>query len=54
MGSPDWPTTAQLAQLHEAARPQVETRVESPAAGRLALAERLAPLAMMLIEVEAV
>ena len=54
MGSPDWPTTAQLTQLHEAARPQVETRVESPVDGRLALAERLAPLAMMLIEVEAI
>jgi xylan 1,4-beta-xylosidase len=54
MGSPDWPTAAQLTQLHEAARPQVDTRVESPVDGRLALAERLAPLAMMLIEVEAV
>jgi hypothetical protein len=32
----------------------VETRVESPVDGRLALTERLAPLAMMLIEVEAV
>jgi xylan 1,4-beta-xylosidase len=54
MGSPDWPTAAQLTQLHEAARPQVDTRVESPVDGRLALTERLAPLAMMLIEVEAV
>ena len=54
MGRPDWPTAAQLAGLHEAARPQVERRIESPTGGRLALSERLAPLAMMLIEVEPV
>ena len=54
MGCPDWPNAAQLARLHEAARPWEERRVESSTDGRLALAERLAPLAMMLIEVEAV
>jgi len=54
MGSPDWPTAVQLERLHDAARPQVEMRVECLTAGRLVLSKRLTPLAMMLIEVEAV
>jgi xylan 1,4-beta-xylosidase len=54
MGCPDWPTAAQLARLHEAAMPKAETRIEQTRNGRLTVKESLAPLAMMLIEIESV
>ena len=54
MGSPDWPTTTQLERLHQAAMPKVEAKVEPTNEGRLAVMETLAPLAMMLIEIEPV
>ncbi len=54
MGSPAWPTPAQLARLHEAASPAVAHEVADTQAGHLPLRETLSPLAMMLIEVEAV
>ena len=54
MGCPDWPDAAQLARLHEVARPKAEMRIEQSRNGRITLKESLAPLAMMLIEVESV
>ena len=54
MGSPDWPTANQLERLHQAATPKVEAKVEPTREGRLAVKELLAPLAMMLIEIEPV
>jgi xylan 1,4-beta-xylosidase len=54
MGSPDWPTEAQCEILHRAAMPEVEAKVEPTREGRLAVMETLAPLAMMLIEIEPV
>ena len=54
MGAPAWPTAAQLEQLHAAASPAVTMRVEDTREGRLAIQECLAPLGMLLIEVEAV
>jgi beta-xylosidase len=54
MGSPDWPTANQLERLHQAAMPKVEAKVEPTSEGRLAVKELLAPLAMMLVEIEPV
>ncbi len=54
MGSPDWPTSSQLERLHEASMPEVKIRTESLQNGRLVFEETLAPLGMMLIEVEKV
>jgi xylan 1,4-beta-xylosidase len=54
MGSPAWPNAAQLERLHQAATPKTDMTVEQTQEGRLSLQERLDPLAMLLIEVEAV
>ena len=52
MGSPDWPTTAQIDRLHEAAKPAVTVSAKSLRNGLLHLRETLSPLAMVLIEIE--
>jgi len=54
MGSPDWPTSAQLDSLHEAAAPEVRMRSESLDGGLLVIRETISPLGMLLIEVEVV
>lgn len=54
MGRPDWPTARQLDVLHAAAAPGVTTEVVDTDAGRLDLRAPLGPLAIELIEVEAV
>ncbi len=54
MGCPDWPTSAQLDRLHQAATPKMETRIAQTAEGRLGLQERLDPLAMMLVDIQTV
>ena len=54
MGSPDWPSAAQLERLHLAAAPAVKVRSESTQNGRLTLRETVAPLGMLLMEIQAV
>jgi len=54
MGAPDWPTAAQLDRLHEAAKPAVTATTKHLEHGSLHLQKTLAPLAMLLIEIEAI
>ena len=53
MGSPAWPTPAQLDQLHQAAQPAIERARVDCSDGKLHLRENLSALGMRLIEIEA-
>lgn len=54
MGSPAWPSPAQLDRLHQASLPGVERSVRRLDGGRLDLSRTLPPLAMEVIEIEPV
>ena len=54
MGSPAVPSPRQVERLHEAALPGVTQATLQTSGDRLEFSERLAPLAMMLVEIEAV